>query len=75
MISFVYFDLGGVAVLDFSGTNKWAKLKRDIGIHDTNKAAYDIVWNKYKDRICISRSIINHSLPTSGRWRRRENGM
>lgn len=31
-IKFVYFDVGGVAVLDFSGTNKWADLRNEFGI-------------------------------------------
>jgi hypothetical protein len=31
-IKFVYFDLGGVTILDFSGTNEWFKLKQELGI-------------------------------------------
>lgn len=32
MIKFVYFDLGGVAILDFSGTNKWNDLRNEFGM-------------------------------------------
>jgi HAD superfamily hydrolase (TIGR01509 family) len=32
MISFVYFDVGGVVVKDFSGNDKWASMKRDLGL-------------------------------------------
>ncbi len=31
-VKFVYFDLGGVAILDFSGTDKWSQLKMELGI-------------------------------------------
>ncbi|MDP1743281.1 MAG: HAD-IA family hydrolase [Candidatus Amesbacteria bacterium] len=32
MIKFVYFDLGGVVIKDFSGTNKWEEIKNDLGV-------------------------------------------
>ena len=31
-LSFIYFDVGGVVIQDFSGTNKWSQLKRELGI-------------------------------------------
>ena len=40
MISFVYFDVGGVVILDFSGTNKWEMVKKEWGITD---AYWDVV--------------------------------
>ena len=52
-ISFVYFDVGGVAMLDFSGTNKWEKMKRDICLTDKNIALFDDIWEKHRDRIGI----------------------
>ena len=36
MIKFVYFDLGGVVIKDFSGTNKWEEMKIDLGITSPN---------------------------------------
>lgn len=53
MINFVYFDVGGVAILDFTGTQKWEQLKRDIGVHENNKEAFDKVWLQYRERICV----------------------
>ena len=31
-IKFIYFDIGGVLLLDFSKTNKWLEMRRDLGI-------------------------------------------
>jgi hypothetical protein len=53
MISFVYFDLGGVVIQDFSGTNKWEELRSAIGITSKNRAAFDAVWARHKDRLGI----------------------
>ena len=47
MISFVYFDVGGVVMLDFSKTNKWYELKHDIGVLDDKMALFDSIWNRY----------------------------
>lgn len=30
MIKFVYFDVGGVTIKDFSGTDKWEVLEKEI---------------------------------------------
>jgi FMN phosphatase YigB (HAD superfamily) len=50
---FIYFDVGGVVILDFSGTNKWNDMLSSMGVNDSNKDRFDIVWHKYKDKICI----------------------
>jgi FMN phosphatase YigB (HAD superfamily) len=57
MISFIYFDVGGVVELDFSKTNKWAEMKRDMGITPNNIATFDALFNRYKREICISRQV------------------
>lgn len=53
MISFVYFDVGGVVILDFSGTKKFEALKKSIGVNPSNAAAFNAVWETYKEKICI----------------------
>ena len=53
MISFVYFDLGGVVIQDFSGTNKWEELKSVIGITPKNRVAFDALWARHQDRLGI----------------------
>lgn len=52
-ISFVYFDVGGVAMLDFSGTNKWEEMRRNICKTDKNIALFNTIWERHKDRIAI----------------------
>jgi FMN phosphatase YigB (HAD superfamily) len=53
MISFIYFDVGGVVELDFSGTKKWEEMLRDMGINESNRFKFDRIWDTYKNRICI----------------------
>lgn len=52
-IKFVYFDIGGVMLLDFSGTNKWTEMKRALGVTPDQDEAFDQVWKKYRSQICI----------------------
>lgn len=53
MISFIYFDVGGVAMMDFSGTNKWHELKKGMGVNEENNAAWEHVWSRYKNKVCL----------------------
>ncbi|NTU73791.1 HAD-IA family hydrolase [Candidatus Roizmanbacteria bacterium] len=53
MISFIYFDLGGVVELDYSGTNKWEEMRRDLGVTKEQDASYESVWNRYQSKICL----------------------
>jgi len=49
MIKFVYFDVGGVVIKDFSGTNKWEELRVEIGITSANQTQFDKLWNETTD--------------------------
>jgi len=57
MIKFVYFDVGGVLIKDFSATSKWEDLKYSIGVRPENEKKFMEVWMKYRDRICIDYDI------------------
>lgn len=57
MVSFVYFDVGGVVALDFSGTNKWQELKQELGIPVRMSQQFDDFWEKYRDEVCIDRDV------------------
>jgi FMN phosphatase YigB (HAD superfamily) len=59
MISFVYFDLGGVLMMDFSGTDKWAEMKRDMGINENNCLGFNKIWDQYRSRICVDYDVDN----------------
>ena len=44
MIKFVYFDIGGVAIKDFSSTNNWIKLIEELGLSKSQVDAFDSFW-------------------------------
>jgi FMN phosphatase YigB (HAD superfamily) len=50
---FVYFDVGGVLIDDFSGNDKLVDLLCELGVTEANRLAFDQIWVKYKDRVCI----------------------
>lgn len=57
MIKFVYFDVGGVVIKDFSGSNKWEQICRDIGIKVTQDKEFWDIWNQIDDKVCIDYDI------------------
>ncbi len=57
MISFIYFDVGGVAMLDFSGTNKWELLKKEMGVNNANNATWENVWSLHKNEVCVNKDV------------------
>ena len=56
-ISFVYFDVGGVVLLDYSGTNKWIEMQRGLGITPEKESQFEEVWSRYSNEICVSRDV------------------
>ena len=61
-IKFIYFDVGGVLILDFSNTNKWQELKSDLGVAPEIDSEFEVVWKKYRERICLDFDV-DHLLP------------
>jgi HAD superfamily hydrolase (TIGR01509 family) len=57
MISFIYFDVGGVVIDDFSGNTKWQDLKRELGVNKSNNAAFDRIWKRYAPELCVDRDV------------------
>jgi len=57
MISFVYFDVGGVIVDDFSGNDKWKDLKKELGVIPSNNTTFDALWSQYEPELCTSRDV------------------
>lgn len=56
-ISFVYFDIGGVVILDFSGTDKWMKLKRELGVSAVRDKEFEAFWDKYEPEVNAGRDV------------------
>lgn len=48
MISFVYFDLGGVLVFDLMDLGRWDKFKRHLGVTEAQDIAYDELYDLYE---------------------------
>lgn len=57
MISFVYFDIGGVVIRDFSGNNKWAEMKRDLGITPDKEGAFQVLWKAHEREINVTKDV------------------
>ena len=52
MISFVYFDVGGVVIKDFSDTDKYETMMHTMGLDAFDSAAVDQITNAHDDAIC-----------------------
>ncbi len=75
MINFVYFDIGGVVVQDFSGTDKWEQLRNEVcGIRGSAEK-FEEIWNATHDThntildvdslVPVFRKELNSDLPKS----------
>lgn len=53
MIKFIYFDVGGVAIKDFSATDKWQKMKKDIGVKPECDKEFDNLFDEYESKMCM----------------------
>lgn len=53
MIKFVYFDVGGVLIKDFSKTDKWNELKIDLKINDPN---FDVWFDDLEAKLLIGKA-------------------
>lgn len=56
-IKFVYFDVGGVVIRDFSVTRHWNNLKTELGIPAERFSDFEKLWQQYKREICVSRDV------------------
>lgn len=53
MISFVYFDVGGVVILDTSGTTKWRDMVKDLGFDDHHIDLFNTLYRNHAKEIAI----------------------
>lgn len=56
-IKFIYFDVGGVALLDFSKTNKWNEMLFDLGVGDEIRTQFDELFDAHEKKICVGEEI------------------
>lgn len=62
-IKFVYFDLGGVVMLDFSGTGKWEELRKELGISSNRAKEFKEFWVKREIELCSGKKNTEDMLP------------
>lgn len=58
-IKFIYFDVGGVVILDFSKTNKWREMTKALGVNESNRKRFDEIFNEFEPEICVSKKSLN----------------
>lgn len=63
MVSFVYFDLGGVVEIDLSPPKKWTEMKRGIGINADQDVEFDKFWSTHEPSLCIGSKDLNSLVP------------
>ncbi len=57
MIKFVYFDVGGVVVDDFSGNDGWRQFRTDLGITPAMDSEFMEVFYPYEDEVLVGRDV------------------
>lgn len=57
MISFIYFDLGGVVVDDLTGVGKWQQFTDSIGVKPGDRPKVREVWSRYREELCTTRDV------------------
>lgn len=62
-ISFVYFDVGGVIVKDFSDSNKWPTMLHDMGFKSEDIPAFDKIYNEFEQLVCIGKHHVDELVP------------
>lgn len=63
MISFVYFDLGGVIIQDFSDSDKWEIMLQEMGLPLSDIRAVNALYNQYEEEVCVGKKHIDGLLP------------
>jgi len=59
MIKFVYFDVGGVVIKDFTKTDKFNELKKAMGLSPETEPIFMEEWAQHRGQICIDYDVDN----------------
>jgi hypothetical protein len=62
-ISFVYFDVGGVAIKDFSDSPKWDNMLADMGLDRFDRKLVDEIYDSYEAGIILGKRHVDTLLP------------
>lgn len=56
-ISFIYFDLGGVVGIDFSGNDGWKNLQEELGVGQMQSEEFNKIFDEYEQSICTNMEV------------------
>jgi FMN phosphatase YigB (HAD superfamily) len=56
-ISFIYFDVGGVVIKDFSGTNRWNEMMEGWGISEDRKDEMNKRYDAFELEVTVGRDV------------------
>lgn len=56
-VEFIYFDVGGVLVHDFSKTNKWEEMLDDLGLQGGLRSQFENLFDQEEPRICRGKDV------------------
>ena len=56
-IKFIFFDVGGVIIRDFSATHKWTELRRSIGVTPEQDEEFIQLFNTYEGEVCTGKDV------------------
>lgn len=62
-ISFVYFDVGGVVVKDFSDSSKWPTMLHDMGFNPEDIPAFDKIYDEFEKLVCTGKYHVDELVP------------
>ncbi|MBU3925473.1 HAD hydrolase-like protein [Patescibacteria group bacterium] len=57
-IKFIYLDVGGVVVLDFSKTNNWIEMTKALGVNEFNRKKFDNIFFEFEPKICVNKKTL-----------------
>ena len=50
---FIYLDVGGVAIVDFSGNDKWNQMMSELGILGPKQEQFKKLWKEGESKLCV----------------------
>jgi len=56
-LDFIYFDVGGVAIKDMSGTNKWDEILDEIGVDGDKKSNFNNLYTIYEHELNVGKDM------------------
>lgn len=59
-ISFVYFDVGGVVVRDFSDSDHWINMKKMLGLDPSDYESFEVLYKQCEDKMCMGADDIQY---------------